>query len=122
MQAPDIAPTGDQDQDDGKVVMVLEIRTQRGLDLTDEPRRLEDVILADYIKREGPLGASDIKVVREMLAHDAHEALDEAGFIEVMAGWLYDDGDCVVVDAGEGPMTYFQENGAVFLATPESAN
>ena len=123
MQAPDIAwADPGSDDDDGKVVMVVEIHTKRGVHFDDVPRRLEAVILADYIKREGAIPPDELEEVEEMLAYDAHEALDEGGFLKLMDPLLYDDGDYIVVDAGEGMMTYCLENDSVFLAGPATLN
>lgn len=122
MQAPDISPTGEQDEDDGKVVMVLEICTERGVHFNDAPRRLEDVILADYISREGPIAASEREAIREMLAYDTQETLEDRGFLGVMDSLLYDDGDYIVVDAGEGVATYCLENDIIFKSGPDAAN
>lgn len=122
MQAPDTVPTEGLEEDDGKVVMVLEIHTKRGVHFTDAPRPLEQVILSDYIKREGPIGADELPVIRGMLAHDTHEMLDDSGFRGVMDSLLYDDGDYIVVDAGEGVQTYCLENDCVFLAGADSVN
>lgn len=122
MQAPDIAPAGGQVEDDNTPVMVVEICTTRGVHFHDAPRLLEDVILADYIKRNGPIPASMLKDVQDDLATETIDILEGEGFMMVMDRLLYDDGDYIVVDAGEGMTVYCLENDTVYKAAPSDLN
>ncbi|WP_454735445.1 hypothetical protein [Cupriavidus necator] len=122
MQAPEQVAASRPDEDDNTPVIVVEICTARGVHFHDAPRPLECVILADYIKRNGSIPASMLQDVQSDLATETIDILEDEGLLMVMDRLLYDDGDYLVLDAGEGPITFCLENDTVYQATPRDLN
>ncbi len=122
MQAP-IETNNQPPADDDKPILVLEICTKEGVHFHGGFVPLHMVVLADYIKRNGPLHASAMTLVIQTLREEMLEALDEGGgLLEIADKLLGNDGDYMVVDTGEGISVYAVENGDIFKSMPSTAN
>lgn len=122
MQAP-IETNNPPLTDDDKPFLVLEICTKEGVHFHSGAAPLHLVVLADYIKRNGPIHASAMPLITQTLREEILEALDEGGgLLEVADRLLCDDGDYMVVDTGEGIAVYAVENGDIFKSMPSTAN
>ncbi|MCP3017463.1 hypothetical protein [Cupriavidus basilensis] len=122
MQAPEQTnnqPPADAD----KPVLVLEICTKEGVHFHGGFVPLHIVVLADYVKRNGPIDRSALPLVTQTLREEMLEALDEGGgLLEIADKLLGNDGDYMVVDTGEGIAVYAVENGDIFKSMPSTAN
>lgn len=121
MQAP--AETNNQPPaDEYKPVLVLTICTKEGVHFHDTPTSLFDVMLSDYVNRNGPVSLRALPAIARNVAIGLLEILDDGGLYDVAECLLDADGDYMVVDTGEGFVTYCVENGMTLKAVPSSLN